>query len=123
MLMVGGGGGGGEVVAAGFQRLHHQLPNHLSPFHNNRYGPRRPDDGEQQVFVERKTHREAWTGERSIKERVPLSQEQVGAFLTGALGAKQLGIKGPKGQLLTEVQEHVAALQQAPSLRTEYLRR
>ena len=33
----------------------------------NRYGPRRPCDPEQQVFVERKTHRAAWTRESSIK--------------------------------------------------------
>ena len=31
------------------------------------YGPRKPSDPDQQIFVERKTHREKWTGERSVK--------------------------------------------------------
>jgi SPX domain protein involved in polyphosphate accumulation len=31
------------------------------------YGPRKPSDADQQIFVERKTHREKWSGERSIK--------------------------------------------------------
>jgi SPX domain protein involved in polyphosphate accumulation len=31
------------------------------------YGPRVPGQGEAQVWVERKTHRQGWTGERSVK--------------------------------------------------------
>jgi hypothetical protein len=37
------------------------------------YGPRQtgPEGQQQPVFVERKTHRERWTGERSVKVRAP----------------------------------------------------
>ena len=35
------------------------------------------------VFVERKTHRESWTGEESVKERFALPHELVVPFLTG----------------------------------------
>lgn len=36
-----------------------------------------------QVFVERKTHREDWTGEKSVKARFPIKEENVNAFLRG----------------------------------------
>ena len=41
-----------------------------------RYGP---GDDMRKVFVERKTHRESWKGEESVKERVALVPDQVGA--------------------------------------------
>ncbi|KAL2161597.1 hypothetical protein VTH06DRAFT_8159 [Thermothelomyces fergusii] len=37
------------------------------------------------VFVERKTHREDWTGERSVKARFSLKEKNVNAFLRGEL--------------------------------------
>jgi SPX domain protein involved in polyphosphate accumulation len=37
----------------------------------------------EQIFVERKTHREDWTGEKSVKARFPLKEHQVNAFLRG----------------------------------------
>jgi SPX domain protein involved in polyphosphate accumulation len=45
------------------------------------YGPREPSDGNQQIFVERKTHKEKWSGERSIK---------VGMDGNSALGVDEL---------------------------------
>ena len=36
-----------------------------------------------QIFVERKTHREDWTGEKSVKARFPIKEDKVNAFLRG----------------------------------------
>lgn len=36
-----------------------------------------------QIFVERKTHREDWTGEKSVKARFPVKEHLVNAFLRG----------------------------------------
>lgn len=36
-----------------------------------------------QVFVERKTHREDWTGEKSVKERFTIKEDKMNDFLTG----------------------------------------
>ncbi|CEP22908.1 vtc4 [Cyberlindnera jadinii] len=35
------------------------------------------------IFVERKTHREDWTGENSVKARFPLKERHVNAFMKG----------------------------------------
>lgn len=42
-----------------------------------------------QIFVERKTHREDWTGEKSVKARFSLKEKNVNSFLAGELTAKQ----------------------------------
>lgn len=36
-----------------------------------------------QIFMERKTHREDWTGEKSVKARFPIKEDKVDAFLRG----------------------------------------
>lgn len=36
-----------------------------------------------QIFVERKTHREDWTGEKSVKARFPIKENKVDAFFRG----------------------------------------
>lgn len=36
-----------------------------------------------QIFIERKTHREDWTGEKSVKARFPIKEHLVNAFLRG----------------------------------------
>jgi SPX domain protein involved in polyphosphate accumulation len=36
-----------------------------------------------QIFVERKTHREDWTGEKSVKARFSVKEDKVNAFLRG----------------------------------------
>ena len=43
----------------------------------------------QQIFVERKTHREDWTGEKSVKARFALKEKNVNAFLRGDLTVEQ----------------------------------
>lgn len=45
----------------------------------SRYGNAPPDF----VFVERKTHKESWKGEESVKERFTISEEKVVAFIDG----------------------------------------
>lgn len=42
-----------------------------------------------QIFVERKTHREDWTGEKSVKARFALKEKKVNNFLTGEFTAQQ----------------------------------
>jgi SPX domain protein involved in polyphosphate accumulation len=39
--------------------------------------------GVKTIFVERKTHREDWTGEKSVKARFPIKEDKVNAFLRG----------------------------------------
>ena len=41
--------------------------------------------GTNTIFVERKTHREDWTGEKSVKARFPIKENQVNAYLRGEL--------------------------------------
>ncbi|OQO11670.1 hypothetical protein B0A48_03397 [Cryoendolithus antarcticus] len=42
------------------------------------------------IFVERKTHREDWTGEKSVKARFSLKEKNVNAFMKGDLTTKQV---------------------------------
>ena len=55
-----------------------------------------------QIFVERKTHREDWTGEKSVKARFPIKEHLVNAFLRGEYTMdeefQQLVTKGKKTQ-------------------------
>lgn len=44
------------------------------------YGPGDPST----VFFERKTHRESWKGEESVKERFAIKHDKVGHLLTDA---------------------------------------
>ena len=41
------------------------------------------------VFVERKTHRESWKGEESVKERITLAEKLVLPFLEGKYTIEQ----------------------------------
>ena len=54
------------------------------------------------IFVERKTHREDWTGEKSVKARFPIKEHLVNAFLSGEYTMdaefKELVKKGKKTQ-------------------------
>jgi SPX domain protein involved in polyphosphate accumulation/uncharacterized membrane protein YidH (DUF202 family) len=36
-----------------------------------------------EIFIERKTHREDWTGETSVKQRFPIKEKHVNAFMRG----------------------------------------
>lgn len=56
--------------------------------------------GSKTIFVERKTHREDWTGEKSVKARFPIQEELVNAYCEGRITMdetfEQLRKKGKK---------------------------
>ncbi|KAJ3931709.1 MAG: VTC domain-containing protein [Lentinula lateritia] len=86
------------------------------------------------VFVERKTHREDWTGEKSVKARFPVKEHLVNAFLRGEYTVdedfQQLVARGKKTQqdvdsmiqLANEVQYAVLTKKLVPVMRTFYNR-
>lgn len=87
-----------------------------------------------QIFVERKTHREDWTGEKSVKARFPIKEENVNAFMRGEYRMddtfEALRKKGKKSdkeidsmlQLANEVQYSVLTRQLQPVMRSFYNR-
>ncbi|KAI9439785.1 SPX-domain-containing protein [Lactarius indigo] len=92
------------------------------------------DTNNTQIFVERKTHREDWTGEKSVKARFPIKEEKVNAFLCGQYTMDEefaaLVEKGKKSQaevdgmlqLANEVQYKVLTRKLQPVMRTFYNR-
>ena len=87
-----------------------------------------------QIFVERKTHREDWTGEKSVKARFSLKEKNVNAFLEGRMTVEQIFDKmrkeGKKSkseiddleQLAREIQYRVITRRLMPVTRTFYHR-
>ncbi|KAJ6110103.1 Vacuolar transporter chaperone 4 [Penicillium sp. IBT 16267x] len=87
-----------------------------------------------QIFVERKTHREDWTGEKSVKARFSLKEKNVNAFLDGRLTVEEVFDKmrkeGKKSQaeiddleqLAREIQYRVITRRLVPVTRTFYHR-
>lgn len=87
-----------------------------------------------EIFVERKTHHEDWTGESSVKERFPIKEKHVNAFLKGeytmdrvigklrASGAKSEKELDSMHQLSVEVQESIREKKLKPMIRTFYNR-
>ncbi|KAL2217731.1 vacuolar transporter chaperone 4 [Thermoascus aurantiacus ATCC 26904] len=87
-----------------------------------------------QIFVERKTHREDWTGEKSVKARFPMKEKHVNAFLSGKITVERLFEKmrkeGKKSeaeiahweQLAREIQYRVISRKLVPVTRTFYHR-
>lgn len=87
-----------------------------------------------QIFVERKTHREDWTGEKSVKARFPIKEENVNAFMTGEYRMEEtfeaLRKKGKKSdkdidsmmQLASEVQYSILTRNLTPVMRSFYNR-
>ncbi|KAE8138228.1 VTC domain-containing protein [Aspergillus pseudotamarii] len=87
-----------------------------------------------QIFVERKTHREDWTGEKSVKARFSLKEKNVNSYLAGALTTETIFDKmrkeGKKSedeinnleQLAQEIQYRVITRQLKPVTRTFYHR-
>lgn len=87
-----------------------------------------------QIFVERKTHREDWTGEKSVKARFPMKEKHVNAFLSGRMTVEQVFEKmrkeGKKSeqqiadweQLAREIQYRVITRKLRPVVRTFYHR-
>ncbi|GAA5905699.1 Vtc4p [Sporobolomyces salmoneus] len=92
------------------------------------------DTNVKQIFVERKTHREDWTGEKSVKARFPIPEHLVNDFLSGkhTMDATfdELRKKGKKTEkevesmkkLAREVQAAVLIKKLEPVVRTFYNR-
>ena len=86
------------------------------------------------IFVERKTHREDWTGEKSVKARFSLKEKNVNAFLEGKMTVENVfekmrreGKKGEKEiadleQLAREIQYRVITRELVPVTRSFYNR-
>ncbi|KAI8638410.1 VTC domain-containing protein [Parasitella parasitica] len=86
------------------------------------------------IFVERKTHHEDWTGEKSVKARFPIKEKYLNAYLKGAYTTDELfskmkeqGNKSEKEiedmeQLAQEVQYSVLTRKFHPMIRTFYNR-
>ena len=85
-----------------------------------------------QIFVERKTHREDWTGEKSVKARFPIKEHLVNAFLRGEYTMdeefQELVSKGKKTQteadsmiqLANEVQYSILTKKLVPGASPRY---
>ncbi|KAF2402285.1 putative vacuolar transporter chaperone [Trichodelitschia bisporula] len=86
------------------------------------------------IFVERKTHREDWTGEKSVKARFAIKEKNVNAFLSGQMTVDQVfermrrdGKKSEKEiadleQLAREIQYRVITRKLVPVTRSFYHR-
>lgn len=86
------------------------------------------------IFVERKTHREDWTGEKSVKARFPLKEKYVNDFLSGDYTVEQAFAKMRKEKkksvkeienleaLAREVQYRVISKKLRPVVRSFYNR-
>lgn len=86
------------------------------------------------IFVERKTHREDWTGEKSVKARFSLKEKNVNAFMRGDFTVEQAfekmrrdGKKSEKEisdleQLARELQYRIIARKLVPVTRSFYNR-
>lgn len=90
--------------------------------------------GNNTIFVERKTHREDWTGEKSVKARFPIKEKNVNAFMKGDFTvedlfakARQEGKKSIKEieeleKLATEAQYTIITKKLKPVVRSFYNR-
>ncbi|KAH6587460.1 hypothetical protein BASA50_011347 [Batrachochytrium salamandrivorans] len=87
-----------------------------------------------EVFVERKTHREDWTGESSVKARFSIKEKYVNSFLKGDYTMdhtiekqRERGLKSEKEldelhTLSSQVQQSVGVMGLKPMVRTFYNR-
>jgi SPX domain protein involved in polyphosphate accumulation len=93
------------------------------------YGTGTPDV----IFVERKTHRDSWTGEVSVKERFIIKESQVLPLLQGTFDLDgeiaKLKKKGKSEddireytKLAKEVIQAINSKQLVPTMRTQYMR-
>ncbi len=93
------------------------------------YGTGTPDT----IFVERKTHRESWAGEVSVKERFIVKENQVVPLLQGQYNihaeSERLKAKGKSEEeiqewydLASEVVQAINSKQLLPTMRTQYMR-
>lgn len=76
------------------------------------------------IFVERKTHREDWTGEKSVKARFAVKEKNVNSYMKGDLLPAAIFEKarreGKKPKKLLDEQERLAAEVQYSVLRKGY---
>ncbi|KAF9410097.1 vacuolar transporter chaperone [Podila epigama] len=96
------------------------------------YGPTPTDNG--QCFLERKVHREKWTGEQSVKERFPIKTKYINPYLAGeyTMDVKfaKLRARGQKSvkdvelmqKLANDVQTSIVGKKMRPSIRAFYRR-
>ena len=80
------------------------------------YGTRDPSNPAQQLFIERKVHREAYTDQFSSKERAGMDQGEMAAFLAGQGGAAAAAAAAAagtaqEGALLAELGALIASMQ------------
>lgn len=92
------------------------------------------DMSNNQIFVERKTHREDWTGEKSVKARFSIKEDQLNDYLNGKItmdehfeSIRKKGKKSDKEvdsmiKLAREVQERIRQKKLQPCVRTFYNR-
>lgn len=92
------------------------------------------DVDQKMIFVERKTHREDWTGEKSVKARFGIAEHKVNDFIAGRLTMDaefdELVKKGKKSQkevegmkqLANEVQYAIITRRLKPVMRSFYNR-
>ncbi|KAI9701796.1 MAG: vacuolar transporter chaperone [Candelina mexicana] len=86
------------------------------------------------IFIERKTHREDWTGEKSVKARISTKEKNINAFLSGKMTVESIfekmrrdGKKSDKEisdleQLAREIQYRVITRKLQPVTRSFYNR-
>ena len=85
------------------------------------------------VFVERKTHRDSWTGEESVKERFTLKEAQVVPFIHGEytldMHVQTMRAKNKSeeeieavSRLFSEVYAAIESKQLQPTMRSQYMR-
>jgi hypothetical protein len=93
------------------------------------YGTSTPET----VFVERKTHRDSWAGEVSVKERFIVNEKLVASILRGEFNLQaeidKMVAKGKHendiheyAKLATEVMQVISSKQLEPTMRTQYMR-
>ena len=92
------------------------------------------DMNNETIFIERKTHREDWTGEKSVKARFTLKEKNVNAFLAGRMTVDEAFAKMRKEakksveeiedleQLAREIQFRVVSRRLVPVTRSFYHR-
>ncbi|KAG0206997.1 vacuolar transporter chaperone [Mortierella sp. GBA30] len=96
------------------------------------YGPTPTENG--QCFLERKVHREKWTGEQSVKERFPIKTKYIDPYLAGeyTMDVKfaKLRARGQKSvkdvelmqKLANDVQTSIVTKTMRPTIRAFYRR-
>eukprot|EP00216_Chloropicon_sp_CCMP2111_P003955 CAMPEP_0198241892 /NCGR_PEP_ID=MMETSP1446-20131203/7108_1 /TAXON_ID=1461542 ORGANISM="Unidentified sp, Strain CCMP2111" /NCGR_SAMPLE_ID=MMETSP1446 /ASSEMBLY_ACC=CAM_ASM_001112 /LENGTH=743 /DNA_ID=CAMNT_0043924821 /DNA_START=269 /DNA_END=2503 /DNA_ORIENTATION=+ len=88
------------------------------------YGKRDPKQPDFPLFVERKVHREFWTGHRSVKERCTVQQQYVQSVMNKGTLPPDVTRADKNGEFLSEVYKFLSKRgeKQSPMVRTQYER-